>query len=151
MDEKLIARFWNKVDKSGECWIWTAARNERGYGLFHIRAGQRFYAHRFSYSLRFGTLGDLCVLHRCDNPRCVRPDHLFLGTRGDNMRDMTAKGRRLRGARNGASKLTEDAVAAIRARLAHAPRGEAARVAREYGVAPSVICRVRSGKIWRHV
>lgn len=91
----LADRFWEKVDRSGDCWTWTAYRNPAGYG--EINLGGRLgavLAHRVAYELTFDVApGDLHVLHRCDNPACVRPDHLFLGTHIDNMRDMTAKGR----------------------------------------------------------
>jgi hypothetical protein len=99
-------RFWEKVDKSGvqpevypgigRCWLWTATRVPGGYGRF--RVGGRgpeglSLAHRFSWVIRHGDPGELLVLHRCDVPNCVNPDHLFLGTRDDNTADMLRKGR----------------------------------------------------------
>lgn len=94
-------RFWEKVDKSGpvvpgmesNCWIWTGGKNKRGYG--HILINRRkVRAHRLSLELAGGPLleGE-CALHRCDNPSCVRPDHLFRGSHADNMADMARKGR----------------------------------------------------------
>ena len=96
-----IERFWAKVDQDGpvpkhrpelgQCWVWTANTIPKGYGLF----GRKRYAHRYSWTLHYGTIpGKLWVLHKCDNPPCVRPDHLFLGTARDNYEDMRAKGRR---------------------------------------------------------
>ena len=87
-------RFWRKVDKSGECWLWQGATYCRmHYGCLGI-GGRTTRAHRFSWELHNGPIPDgLCVLHRCDVPRCVNPDHLFLGTKLDNMKDRTAKGR----------------------------------------------------------
>jgi hypothetical protein len=90
------ARFWIQVDKSGECWTWTGGCDDDGYGTFTAKIEGRRYlrAHRFSYWLATGThpLG-LWVLHHCDNPPCIRPDHLFLGTAADNNADMFTKGR----------------------------------------------------------
>lgn len=85
-------RFWEKVDKSGDCWVWTASVDLKGYGNFKHPLGSD--AHTFSWTLHYGPItGGLCVLHRCDNPPCIRPNHLFLGTRADNNLDMIDKGR----------------------------------------------------------
>jgi hypothetical protein len=89
----LEERFWAKVNKSGECWEWLGTKNPGGYGCFKVNYKMR-KAHRVAYELGHGSIpADLCVLHRCDNPGCVRPDHLFLGTRSENMQDMQKKGR----------------------------------------------------------
>ena len=87
------ARFWNKVDKSGNCWVWTAHHNPDGYGRFRI--GDKFYsAHRVAWEKENGPIpAGMCVLHRCDNPPCVRVSHLFLGTNSDNVQDCLQKGR----------------------------------------------------------
>lgn len=91
--EKDKVRFWSYVEKTDTCWNWTGCKHEFGYGKIRMR-GMTEKTHRFSYRLHFGDIADgMCVCHRCDNPACVRPDHLFLGTRGDNNRDMYAKGR----------------------------------------------------------
>jgi len=86
-------RFWKNVEKSAGCWLWHGNRDDNGYGRFGIE-GQIVLAHRFSWLLATGRLSDdICILHKCDNPPCVCPDHLFEGDRGDNARDMAAKGR----------------------------------------------------------
>jgi hypothetical protein len=88
------ARFWAKVQRGEGCWEWQGANNGKGYGCFGKEGSRPYYAHRFSWELHAGPIPDgLFVLHRCDNRRCVNPEHLFLGTQGDNMRDMIAKGR----------------------------------------------------------
>jgi hypothetical protein len=91
----LEERFWSHVAKGDNCWQWSAAcSGSMGYGVIRI-AGRNQFTHTVSWRLHFGEIpADLRVLHRCDNPPCVRPDHLFLGTQGDNLKDMYAKRRR---------------------------------------------------------
>lgn len=94
--------FWAKVNKAGECWNWTACVTELGYGKFGAGTRGWVRAHRFSWELHNGPIpAGMSVLHRCDNPACVRPDHLFLGSIAENSRDMVAKGRSSRGAAHG--------------------------------------------------
>lgn len=91
--------FWGFVDKSSECWVWNGSKNRFGYGKITInKCG--FMAHRLSYLLFCGDIpSHMCVLHHCDNPSCVRPDHLWLGTRTDNNLDRDRKGRHHKGPR----------------------------------------------------
>lgn len=141
-------RFWSKVDKSHDCWEWTAHRTHDGYGRFTLRHGVPRMAHRVAYELTHGTIPDgLLVCHRCDNPACVRPAHLFLGTNNDNMRDMVAKGRGHAGIRNIRAKLTPTQVKEIRTR-ATGKWGEQSRLGREYGVDHSTIARIIKGQTW---
>jgi hypothetical protein len=91
-------RFWKKVTKlngNNACWVWTSSLNDGGYGQFWVGAVKRnLLAHRLAYVLTYGPIArGLLVCHRCDNPICVRPEHLFVGTVADNLRDMVRKGR----------------------------------------------------------
>lgn len=141
-------RFEAKVDKSGDCWIWTAYRNAKGYGWFRVR-GHAQLAHRVAYRLYVGEIPDgLCVCHTCDMPACVRPAHLWLGTQGDNGRDMTAKGRRVRGAFSHRARLTEQTVALIRQRWDAGVSLTA--IAGEFGLDDGYASRIARGKYWAH-
>lgn len=91
--QSIEERFWSKVEKTEACWNWVGATSRRGYGAMNID-NRTLQTHRVVYELTYGTIpAGLCVCHHCDNPRCVRPDHLFLGTHADNMHDMVRKGR----------------------------------------------------------
>ncbi len=135
--------FWSHVKKGPGCWEWNGGRvGGRGYGYMGFgKKSER--GTRVSWELHHGCIPDgIYVLHRCDNPKCVRPSHLFLGTQFDNMRDCVKKGR-VR------SKLSEADVVSIRRRVT---KGETrSAIAREYGVSPSNICVLMQGKTWRHI
>jgi hypothetical protein len=141
-----VARFWKHVNKTDGCWLWTGGCTGGGYGTFSVR-GAVTYTHRFSYELHFGPIPTgFFVCHHCDNPRCVRPDHFFLGKHAENAADMKAKGRcnlqrpTMRGPGNPAAKFTLDQAQAIRKRI---EGGELqAAVAREFGVHYSTIRRI---------
>lgn len=167
----------HQPDHSTGCWIWTARVSKWEYGVISV-GRKTVYAHRLSYELHRGPIpAGMFVCHKCDTPRCVNPDHLFLGTPGDNMRDKVAKGRQAQGDRNGSrtrpdrlprgerhgrrtmpastarggrhgnAKLTEEIVAYIRTQRSVSHAVLAAR----FGVNRSVISEIQAGKTWRHV
>jgi hypothetical protein len=150
----LAERFWMKVDKSGECWLWTAYRSRDGYGMIGLERTGVERAHRVAWQLTNGPIPvGLQVLHRCDNPPCVNPAHLWLGTQPENIADMIAKGRArknpLRGSAQPRSKLTEADVHVIRQLIA-AGMGNTA-IGRRYGVHRVTIHWIRIGKNWAHL
>lgn len=139
--------FSDRVQKTDYCWLWAGKKGPKGYGVAVYR-GHSMLAHRLSYELHYGPLfmDGMHVLHRCDNPLCVRPDHLFLGTAQDNMDDKVAKGRQTRGETNGSTKLTADNVRDIRS-----SREPSSVLARQYGVGYGAIHSIRKRKTWMHI
>lgn len=137
-------RFWAKVDKSGDCWIWTANCTSGGYGQFQYSYKQPRQAHRVAWELELGPVPiGLDVLHHCDNPPCCRPDHLFLGTDADNVADRTRKGRTAKGSQNAGAKLTEQQVLEIRESTA-----TARIVALKYGICLNHVYVIRNRGKW---
>jgi hypothetical protein len=146
----LFVRFWRKVQKTPSgCWEWGGARHLQGYGFIKRKDGAQLRAHRVSYEIHYGPIPDgFDVCHRCDNPPCVNPEHLFLGTDLDNMQDMIAKGRKVSspGVRNGQAKLTEEDVLSIRA-----ARGRQEAIAALYDVSQTLVSSIKSGRRWAHL
>jgi len=166
-------RFWERVAKSDGCWEWTGPGSHGGYGRASYGVRRIALAHQVSWVLAHGSLdtGVWCVLHHCDNPCCVRPDHLFVGTKGDNARDMASKGRQflqrnpkamsghkhwarrrpelvMRGEEHARAELTEEQVVRLRERVA---AGETRRaVAQSLGVHEATVARIASGGAWLH-
>lgn len=145
--------FWRQVDKSGDCWIWSGLCMKAGYGEIW-RHSTMLYTHRLSYEFHKGCIPDgLLVLHECDNPPCVNPDHLFLGTYLDNVRDMINKGRQgvvPRGEKARHSKLTTEQVLEIREAYASG-RNTQVELARIYGIHKRNIWMITSRKVWKHI
>jgi hypothetical protein len=146
-------RFWSKVDRRGEdeCWPWTGASDGRGYGyLAGTRGQQATKAHRLSYELNRGPIPDgLCVCHRCDNPSCVNPSHLFLGTRRGNNADKVRKGRQPhnRGETNPNARLTGEDAARIKEMYGGGMTQQA--IADQFGISQMSVSRIVRGQSWR--
>ncbi len=151
-DPSLASRFWKKVLKTPTCWLWTAKRDSLGYGRFRVK-GVLMMAHRVSYALSNGSIlgSGTYILHKCDNPPCVRSDHLFAGSNRDNIMDAIGKGRLHfkpnRGEQNGWSKLSWEQVRRIRSD--YVPyRVLQNDLAKQYGVSMFTVRSILAGRTW---
>ncbi len=153
-DKKAIARFWSHVNILGDndCWEWKKYTQKEGYGRFkHDKKPLR--AHRVSWIIHNGVIpNDLCILHKCDNPPCVNPSHLFLGTRADNAKDRDAKGRNksVLGEFNPNSKLTEKEVLSIRKMYADGKYNQI-ELGKIFGIHRGSVSSIITGRIWKHL
>jgi hypothetical protein len=155
---KLWARLLHYIDRSGECWVWTASTSLSGYGRisFVLPDGRRklLQAHRVMYELVHGPIpAEMVVRHSCDNPPCCRPDHLLLGSQAENVQDMVDRGRHGHGMTIGEdhvlAKLTVGAVVELRRdRVAGATL---AVLAARYGIGKTQVARICRGESWSHV
>jgi len=146
--QSLEVRFMDKVlpEPMSKCWLWTAAADEDGYGRIKIDGMTRL-SHRVSYSIFCSEITDQdCVLHKCDNPSCVNPDHLWVGDRKDNSIDMHSKDRHVYGERHVNHKLSEDDARAILN-----SKETLSVLADRFKVSISLISAIRNGRRWKHL
>lgn len=146
-------RLWRRVTKTPnewDCWEWQGAKNDRGYGVLGMD-NRVVYAHRLSWELRFGPIPEgLEICHHCDNPICVNPRHLFLGTHVNNMFDRSVKGRTARGSSLPFAKLNEADIELIREEYAKG-RLRQYQLAEKYGVCQPHISDIVNNKRWKHL
>lgn len=142
---------WPTTKPESSCVEWSGYRDKHGYGRASFD-GRTDSAHRIAWQLANGPVPvGLCVLHKCDNPPCINPEHLFLGTQADNLADMTAKGRRgaVRGEQHPLAKLTREEVVCLRQLVAAGEPGRS--VARRYGISHTQVQRIVARLRWPHV
>lgn len=146
--EQYAEKFWKRVDKSepSGCWTWQGYCQRFGHGWLGSRFG---LAHRFAWKLLRGPLADdVCLLHHCDNPPCVNPDHLYIGDRKDNMRDKVARGRVQKGQDSALARLKDEDVREIRRLKAEKTAGE---VGAMFGITASHIFHIWARRAWKHL
>lgn len=131
-----------------DCWEWFGSHLSNGYGVCRaLMSGRCILAHRLSYMLYKGDIPDrFCVCHKCDNRKCVNPNHLFLGTRADNHRDAVSKNRNSRGEKHGLAKLTE-----MQVRRILALEDSQQEIASKFNVSCRTIRRIKNGEGWKHI
>lgn len=149
-------RLWTRVQKTDGCWLWQGSHTPRGYGKLQAH-GRSVYAHRTAYELTYGPIPPgMCVCHRCDNPPCCNPEHLFLGTPAENMADRDAKGRGRLGMKgrgptgrpNSRRSLTDREVQTLRTAYA-TWTGSVRALARGLGYSYSTVQRILNGQMYR--
>lgn len=147
----LETRFWKYVDRRGDsdCWNWTGDKIRDGYGRIWNN-GKTRRAHRISWELRYGEVPEnMCVLHHCDNPSCVNPAHLYLGTNQDNVNDKVAKSRQAVGINNGGNKYPPEKILEIK-RLRQDGKTQR-EIAKTLGVSKGLVYYVITGQVWRNL
>ena len=152
MHKSIEERFWKYTVKTDSCWIWNGWKSPYGYGdLIHWPTRKHYRVHRISYELHKGEIPNgLLVLHKCDVKLCVNPNHLFLGTQAENIKDKVEKGRQARGEKIGISKLNENQIKEIRDAYIK-KEGSQRLLAKKYGVHQSTIWRAVNYLVWKHI
>lgn len=142
-----IDHFWSKVQKTAACWLWIGKLNGYGYGAVRLADGSTIAAHRFSWEMHNNQIQEgLYVCHHCDNPRCVRPDHLFLGTQDDNIKDAKRKNRTAAGEGHGRHRLSLEQVISIRKeRQSGTSLGD---ISKNYGISKGHASLICNNKLW---
>lgn len=140
-------KFWSHVEKTETCWNWIGSTNGNGYGKMQIN-GKLCRVHRVLWEIRFGPIPEgMMVCHCCDNRRCVRPEHLFLGTQRENLIDAAKKNR----ITSQSQKLTTEQVLEIRKRIEEGERGILTVLARKYGVSVVTISDIKRKATWKYL
>ena len=146
-------RWLNKVDMTDTCWNWTGSTYRGGYGHFRLKIDDKwvmYKAHRYSYEyhnqVRLNSKTMVC--HKCDNPACVNPDHLFAGTGADNAKDKLRKGRHKWGRQQGHTLLNQDIADSIRT-MYNSSKVSMQEVADKFGTSPQQVCRIINNQIWK--
>jgi hypothetical protein len=146
MDDQTLQRLESKINKTGDCWLWTSATTIKGYGVIRIKQ-KIYYAHRVMYILYNGAIPDgLDVRHKCRN-KCVNPEHLEIGTRSQNCQDMIRDGTDCHGERSPTAKLTAEQVLEIRRRF----NESTIDLAKEFGVGRWTIREIITRRSWKHI
>lgn len=142
---RVLSRYWSKINKTDTCWNWIGSTTKNGYGVIRIGHSLDVYAHRMAWELHNGAIPTgMHVCHHCDNRRCVNPDHLFIGTQHDNMRDMANKGR------NSPNRLYTEST--VRAAVDRYISGvSSADVSQEFGVSRVQLRKWVKGEQWSHL
>ena len=149
MNKRQLDRFMRRVRKTDSCWVWTGFLTKNGYGRLKID-GYMVFAHRAAFAHFVGPIPNaLYACHTCDNRACVNPEHIFIGTHGENMNDRNSKGRqaRVRGEANGNSVVTKSEASQIMAMKGVFKQRE---IAATFGVSRSLVAHIHSGRTWSH-
>ncbi len=153
--EKIRPLFWERVKITKDCWEWVGHIKKDGHGQLMINL-KSFSAHRLAWLLLRGDIpGGSCICHKCDNPKCVNPDHLYLGSKASNLQDMWDRNERSmkpqKGSLNNYAKLKEDDIKYIRQSLREARRGKGRFLAKLFNVHEATISYIKNNKTWTHV